>query len=819
MKNLLSKKAFVAFAAGAMLLSSCHDNDIYDPRDIVKDYADNWQKTFGDIASDQDWNVATSVTANAALNIPGSSTMKIYTANPLSSESRLLAVTNLNNGVGSISFDAIKGSSSVFVAIYQDNKYIIFDNYSVENGQVNIVSGAAKLATHATRVASTWNGVHTCLETDWEDKLKNITLPDGAFQLDQEGNFYFNQYLWPEPGTVYKIPNNATVMYLSKDFNGLFAFEGNIPAGAVLYNYGTVTGFSGNFSGTITIYNLGTMTYNPGSQDHIVYNTGTLYVKDNDACAKILKMYNTGYLEFDGSPAQLHSKSTYYSNGEGISMPYGGVIESACDIHETITVTGNLNIQTGTTKKICGIEATGRVQNTAGRLEVSYINADDIYFEGNNIYLTPGAHLKANTMEYDKAACDVNAAASSNALVEVTKNISFKNDNDFNRTFSDNIYFKIDGSINMNGQTNGGFTDADRKLYNNAADYIAAHGNVNNRLNAGTASGSPECGDAWEIDDTTPPSKTPDEVEKNEKPMSWIIACEDLGSKDDIDFNDVVVSVSHVAGQDYAIVTPLAAGGIYNAEIGFIGKGSFGEIHTWFGQTGSDGEQLMINTGTDSGANIDGLTADPKKITVSTDYSLSYNAADDTNMGGFYIKVSHTGDAKTIIGATVGEAPQMILVPGDWKWPKERVHIEKAYELFKSWSGNGKEYKWYDTISDDNLVYYGGNDNSSTGNSNIVSLNEYIQSGWVSIPASVFEPYVETGATITITTDGYVKVYAWESESAWNAYIDNVEINNDTRQFTISNSNIQKIIGVGKMLITFNNNESHVTEFSIQAAQ
>ena len=503
----------------------------------------------------------------------------------------------------------------------------------------------------ATRAAETWDGTHTCLETKWEDKLKDIKLPDDAFQLDKEGNYYYNQYAWPEPANVCKIPNNVTVMYLSEDFDDVLRMQDNMPAGAVLYNYGTVKGFSGNFNGTITIYNLGTMTYNPGSQDHNIINTGTLYVKDNDACAKILKLYNGGHIEFDGSPAQLHSKSTYYSNGEGtIDMPYGGVIESACDIHGTINVTGNLNIQTGSTKKICGIVATGRVQNTAGKLEVSYIDADDIYFEGNNIYLTPGAHLKANTMEFDKAACDVNAAAGSNALVEVTENIHFMNDNDFNRTFSDNIYFKIDGSIDMVGQTNGGFTGADRILYNSAADYIAKHGNVNNRLNAGTATGSPACGKPWSVGD--------------EQTITYAkrIICEDLGDTDDFDFNDVVFDALIKDGKTY--IKLLAAGGTLPLYIGDQ------EVHDKFKVPVS----TMVNTGI--------YSADSVEFVLNQAYD-SYDKIP------VYVESLASGVLTSqMLENKIGAAPKKICVDTDYDWTTERQQIDEKYPDFKKYVGN-----------------------------------------------------------------------------------------------------------------------------------
>ena len=528
--------------------------------------------------------------------------------------------------------------------------------------------GFGDVTRGVTRGAETWDGTHTCFETNWEDKLKDIKLPDGAFQLDQEGNYYYNQYAWPEPANVCKIPNNVTVMYLSEDFDDVLRMDGNIPAGAVLYNYGTVQGFSGNFSGTITIYNLGTMTYNPGSQDHNIYNTGTLYIKDNDACAKILTLYNTGSIEFGGSPAQLHSKSTYYSNGKKFSMPNGGVIESKCDIHETITVKGDLNIQTGTDKKICGIEATGRVQNTAGRLEVSYIKANDIYFEGNNIYLNPEGYLEAETMEFDKAACDVHAAEGSNALVKVTKKISFKNDNDFNRTFSDNIYFKIDGSIDMNGQTNGGFTDADRTLYNSAADYIAKHGNPNEKLNAGYATGSPACGDVWTVG-------TPDD---NEFTFLCRVFAEDLSAENatDFDFNDVVFDVYNNVTTGDAKIIIMAAGGTLPLTV--AGE----EVHGLFGVSMT----TMVNTNATDGATKDKLPVIEGLTGIKT--------VSDVNKE---IKIIVTKGGKDYeLEAKRGEpAAKFAVTDQTVDWANERQDITEKYEKFGTWVKKGEPAEWW----------------------------------------------------------------------------------------------------------------------------
>ena len=43
--------------------------------------------------------------------------------------------------------------------------------------------------------------------------------------------------------------------------------------------------------------------------------------------------------------------------------------------------------------------------------------------------------------------------------------------------------------------------------------------------------------------------------------LSWTMAYEDLGGTFDYDFNDVVFRVSHVSGDNYAMIYPKGAGG------------------------------------------------------------------------------------------------------------------------------------------------------------------------------------------------------------------------------------------------------------------
>ena len=63
-----------------------------------------------------------------------------------------------------------------------------------------------------------------------------------------------------------------------------------------------------------------------------------------------------------------------------------------------------------------------------------------------------------------------------------------------------------------------------------------------------------------------------EEVDIPRKASSWILACEDLGNMADCDFNDIVYRISHVAGEENATVTPLAAGGTIPARLRFMRK-------------------------------------------------------------------------------------------------------------------------------------------------------------------------------------------------------------------------------------------------------
>lgn len=190
--------------------------------------------------------------------------------------------------------------------------------------------------------------------------------------------------------------------------------------------------------------------------------------------------------------------------------------------------------------------------------------------------------------------------------------------------------------------------------------------------------------------------------EDKPEPIKWLIACEDLGGKDDFDFNDVVFEVEYVAGSGKAIITPLAAGGTLETYLWRYNKQGeakqlTGEWHGLF----SAGHTEMVNTTTHS------RMAESFDIEVEEGFSIaSPNGSENYRdvMGGFFLKIGEEEREVTPpVKSEAAVAPQMILIfqpEGEpWLWPRERMAIDQAYEGFTKWMTDGV----FDAVKGDNI--------------------------------------------------------------------------------------------------------------------
>lgn len=236
------------------------------------------------------------------------------------------------------------------------------------------------------------------------------------------------------------------------------------------------------------------------------------------------------------------------------------------------------------------------------------------------------------------------------------------------------------------------------------------------------------------------------DLSEGPKAQSWIIACEDLGSSYDFDFNDVVFGVSHFSTDDetqnYLKVKALAAGGTLPVQLYWTDKNgthhnvgteynqSFQYWNNWFG---IEDRNSVINC-YDSGSNTHEGAVVEIPLNDYTDYTITnthfQTGADSyTAMGGFSLMVydednptsgkrwvKPIGNYENIsVGESWNNAPQMILVHSSWKWPIEMKPIFDAYSGydssssdkksgFSTWVQNRFATDWTEYISDQSWV-------------------------------------------------------------------------------------------------------------------
>lgn len=529
-----------------------------------------------------------------------------------------------------------------------------------------------------TRAAftGTWNGNHTC---GVDESKFNFTktpsgLPTGAIDLSNLGTY--NDQNGNNTNAVYYVPSTFNG---SLSLNGIIKFK----EGMVIYNYGTITGIDANWEGKLTVYNAGkwNWTVQSGGQ-HTIINTGTLILADD---ANIGDLYNGGHLEI--TDTDVRNSVSIYSKGDAtINMPTGGDLKSSCDIHGTITVpTGNLKIQNSTTKYVCGVDVkNGTFDNVDGPLITSYVKANEIKFDGNPIYLLHGGYLTATTIKIPNSNCHVYAVAGSTALVEAT-NFEFGNKNDFTHTFSPNIYFKVNGGY---VKVENCYAMGSQHDFANIEEYLAYDGHnasqsdeyqlAKDRINAGNATGSPACGQAWTVG-------TPDDGEIWDE---WArIIVEDLSatSRTDFDFNDAVFDVRINSAGTKAQILLKAAGGTLPLTIGWSGEEGTSysgfEVHNMYGVA----TNVMVNTNAKNGVN--GLPDVPKTLTGTFKYY------DD-------IKVMVCKRGEWIeIKAFEGQPAGKIQVKPTYEWCKERRNIYDVYNGEKA----GYRKSFLDYVKDPNV--------------------------------------------------------------------------------------------------------------------
>lgn len=689
MRKLLLSCALIT-ASGAFFLSSCSkDSNLYDPNQKVNDYNNSWNQQFGAIDPTQNWNVATTVSATAACpTIAGESEMRIYSDAPLEDESNLMAVTKLTNGAGSISFDAKKAANHVFVSIKNsEGLFKIYNYYAIVNGTVNVTP-----SDYITPTRSGFTRAANCPVTKGETKV----LPNIKYKFDTGvikykggwGNNILSVEEWKEfvktlekGGEYYDVPFEK--IYDNYIFKG---FDWSKPR-------------AGSAVSVIEDRNVGITLLNGVAQEEAVpcWTAGQGY-----------KLFGPGSFFMEQQKYYSNDKINLYTNGledlkkveKGFSIVTEGgeikmpVVYGATQISDRLGYIYYKDGQDPLTQPHYILISDARPQSNIyfnswkgqalnDNMQLSqWNNADMPLYKPKDTKIYGTSYKLAFFGENHDQEATYNFPAGYHIVFFIAPYQPYNNDySNHNGYYAPEKYNyslpELNKRINhLDWNSDGCPTYDPTRGAIKAASWT---------FNGQTFLGFEDGGNDEDLNDIVfwvqgqyktpePPITVPDPDPLPEpQSESWIIACEDLGNTDDIDFNDVVFSVSHTAGETTAKVTPLAAGGVLPSNI-YYGGSNLGEIHNLINgaQPNANGQYSMLNTGSK------GTPGSAITINVPADYSVTNH--------GFTVKVKDQNESIVLESAEIGTAPQMLVLPGEWAWPTERTPIGTAFPMFVDWS-------------------------------------------------------------------------------------------------------------------------------------
>ncbi|OYP48281.1 hypothetical protein CIK97_10420 [Prevotella sp. P3-120] len=682
-------------ASGTFFLSSCSkDSNLYDPNQKVNEYNNSWNQQFGAIDPTQNWNVATTVSATAACpTIAGESEMRIYSDAPLEDESNLMAVTKLTNGAGSISFDAKKAANHVFVSIKNsEGLFKIYNYYAIVNGTVNITPSDYITPTRSgfTRAANNCPvkiGEKKTINLQYKTLAKDAIFWNGNTKTFDEWKKVYQgqsiQYYNPGPFTDESIVTknaDGSINYTVFDFSHVELKPDAQWVGSTKnIELTLLKGVAQEEA--VPCWTLG--------QGYKLFGPGSFFMESQKYyCSEKMKLYNgieglkkveKGFsivteggeikmpVIFGATQNYNRLGYIYYKDGQDpLAQPHYILMNDASPQGNIYfyswkgkgQAVGGMELShwNSTTESIGSYAKDTKMYGTSYKLAFFGENHDQ---EEATYNFPAGYHIVFFIAPLYSQYGDYNPGTYNYSLPELNKRIGHLDYNTNCPTYisePNQPWIPARGAIKatawtFNGQTFLGFEDGGDDDLNDIVFWVQGQYKT------------PE-----------PPITVPDPDPLPEpQSESWIIACEDLGNTDDIDFNDVVFSVSHTAGETTAKVTPLAAGGVLPSNI-YHGGNNLGEIHNLINgaQPNANGQYSMLNTGSK------GTPGSAITINVPADYSVTNH--------GFTVKVKDQNESIVLESAEIGTAPQMLVLPGEWAWPTERTSIGTAFPMFVEWS-------------------------------------------------------------------------------------------------------------------------------------
>ena len=682
-----------------------------------------------EIDPNQNWNASTAITANVSVNLglDQEYTLAIYNKNPLFNDDvYYYAKTMIKEGeTATLKLD-VPSADSVFYAAVFDSKYrrLVQSAYR-EDSVLTMNFGTAVSESRSSRAAENDADAAPYAKTlndylnptgveSWKTvqqisiaQMKNYTVIDddivgSKFEGRSLQNPTYPGGVRTEYGDLqhYRVPANVELRQsfstngYSNTYNGLVLYiEGKVHlVGSNSLNDITLVVADGgeiildaaenHFSGT------GRFVVCPGGKITGI-NNAVFNVNNGGWC------YNAGTIDYQGT-LNLNGSHFYNNNTINVDVLMGtsqgtyftnfGHITARTNAMEADAY--NQNIVNGCYMKFTGNAGVGGLTMLKNsRLDVG----GQLYITGNGLWggfrneLHHLSLITAGSIKANGATLYGPTAYNEFAVVKVG---SVYANNDTDLQTADNLYMDWNSA---NFYMHDG-TKIDQNFYN----YYYMRGMVNkiskwtNEDNSTFTIPRGDCtGNGYHDTSEVPAQVIPG------TPAVWTYAFEDtpLG---DYDMNDVVIRVSENADDATRLDVTLCCTGAANNLTVYLDDvllfaGSGKEVHQVFGQAAGK----FINT------ENDGIKVDPVTETILKPANFSYETAD------FWIK-SPSGDVHV---AKQGEDPHGIVVPGNWRWPREFQCIKDVYPNFIEFAKNAATTddaikKWYETSNGNPVEEY-----------------------------------------------------------------------------------------------------------------
>lgn len=717
MKHLT--KGLMAMFLG-IAVTSCVSTDGYVDTDKSADYKKNAENVLGIIIPDhQDYTMVATATVATTVNLEEGETytVRVYANDPVQEGvGKYIATGTVQNGhtfTTNITYPSAK--KTLYVGATDSKGYTIYKQVEVVNAQAvaHITTKNPTAASRSKRTITVGNDTYDKFTFPTAAELAEAfpsTIPDNADEVKDLLTLYPGMGIWSiyaqngkdhnykitNPGDV-QIGggwyNSVSTMYnVYIDVDGdvhlscqsgaccrLFILRGNVTIDA---NFGEWGGFISIAPGAtvndlrsriahnsyIKVYNRGTFNATNGS-GYDVNNNATIYNEGTFAVTGPLKpapgqpsfILNSGDNAVLTAPSmQLNSVSNLYNSG-------------------TVTITGLTEV---TSQSVSWIN---NGHYTTGSMLFSAWN--NTYYNYCQLTVVNNCDFKDgqfNMMENSYA--EFGSAYFNNFQVNMENHAAFyvKGDNTWGAQGSNFQGFKAAAGAEAYVKFGGTTTIASHKNTLVTSEGInLAHGVINDLGKDNTGDQPTHVFNGTEVsnENLTITKSTEgcgaaittggkiDPVE----PEVYTYAFEDTDNGD-YDLNDLVLRINEKPGDaTKLVVTLVATGADYDIET-YVNN----QIMTFNGETeahrallGEDGVKKHINTEP---------TADNKKATadfVTCEINKPAGFNNDFTTLKVSIKVLNTDKTYTYPNTNV--YPNAIMIPGKWKWPKEKVCITSAY--------------------------------------------------------------------------------------------------------------------------------------------